>query len=108
MKKEDYLAREKDINATIDGLKADLRLLKQEYVAANKPCEIDALIMVGDEKGIVKGFEVSYGSDVVPVVFKIKKDGSVSQRRIYLYSSRGITYLPKTQINEPQSPSKIH
>lgn len=88
MTKEEYLLKKEE-------LKNALQMLDKQYIEANKPCNIGDII--ADKygvKGIVTGFEISsFICLVYPTSFKLKKDGSVSVKKLYIGS--GYTVLSK-------------
>lgn len=99
MTKEDYLLEKKTISDNIEKLKSDLKLLETKYIEESAPFKIDDLVMVihGDndsEKGIVDGFEIDYyNGDIKPIVKKIKKDGTKSQHKVWLWYNTKITKI---------------
>ena len=98
MEKLDFLQRKKQIEDNIYQLKSELSSLKKEYIESNINFEIGELVKIVfpeqkffnrkiEEKvefGYVDGFELNYNSQVIPILFKQKNDGSKSKIRLYV------------------------
>jgi len=99
MTKEHYFQEKDDILENIEKLRENLKSLEIKYIEENAPFKIEDLVMVtnGDnnsEKGIVDGFEVDYyNADIKPIVKKIKKDGTKSQHKVWLWYNAKITKI---------------
>jgi hypothetical protein len=98
MSKEEYLLEKTTISENIEKLRKDLKSLEIKYIEESAPFKIDDLVMVSQndnesEKGIVDGFEVDYTGDIKPIVKKIKKDGTKSQHKIWVWHSSKISKI---------------
>ena len=98
MKKSEFLQKKYQLENHISELKSELCSLKKEYIESNINFEIGELIKIvfpeqknfnrkieeRVEFGYVDGFELNYNSQVIPILFKQKNDGSKSKIRLYV------------------------
>ena len=112
MEKLDFLQRKKQIEYNIYLLKNELSSLKAEYIESNQKFEIGELIKViipeikflnrvieGEVLfGYVDGFEINYGGQVLPILYKQKQDGSKSKLRLYTHGGCTFTKIEKQNL----------
>lgn len=102
MTKEEYQKRLKALSDEAYRIKIDMDCLKQEYIDANRPCEVgdrvDKVFSDGSiEPGIVSGFEIDLDDEVKPIMRQIKKDGTASIRKIYVWRDSTLVYHKKAE-----------
>jgi hypothetical protein len=105
MKKEEFEKRKAEIQSQIDSWKRELEFLKEAYIASNQEFPIGSKVCIvtptkkvwaGNNNGevivpsskreaFVSGYEI-YCDKVVPIFKKVKKDGTMSQKREYVYA----------------------
>lgn len=95
MTENEYLEEKNIILNQIKDLNDRLKGLNSEYIENNSPFSIGELVSVIDingtsERGIVSGYEVTYLNKVEPIVHKIKKDGSKSQHKVWIWHNSKI------------------
>ena len=95
MTKKDYITKKQEFLSKIEGLYNDLKTLESTYIESNKPFDVGEVVSVVNgesvpEKGIVDGYEISYIDEIVPVIKKIKKDGTKSQHKLWVWSTSKI------------------
>lgn len=97
MIKDEYIKEKNLILSKIDELKKDLKVLESQYIETNSPFEIGELVLVTNgetsEKGFVDGYEVDWSNDIIPIIKKIKKDGSKSQHKIWVWTNSTISKI---------------
>ena len=112
MEKLDFLQRKKQIEDDIYRLKIELSSLKKEYIESNQKFEVGELIkviipeikfqnrVIGEEVlfGYVDGFEINYGGQVLPILYKQKQDGSKSKIRLYTHGGCIFSKIEKDKI----------
>ena len=88
-----YQKEKEKITDQIQGLKNTLRDLELKYIEENRPFNYGDRVNVINtgnstiEEGIVRDFEVDWLNNIKTNVCKIKKDGTSSQHKIYVYST---------------------
>lgn len=97
MTKDEYIKEKGLIQSKIDELKQNLKVLESQYIETNSPFEIGELVLVNNgstiEKGIVDNYEVDWTNNITPIIKKIKKDGSKSQHKIWVWTSGKISKI---------------
>lgn len=97
MTKDDYIKEKGLIQSKIDELKQNLKVLESQYIEKNKSFEIGELVLVTNgetsEKGFVDGYEVDFLLNINPIIKKIKKDGSKSQHKIWVWTNSTISKI---------------
>lgn len=87
MTKEKYNQEMEDIHYQKKLLFEREKIVQEKYIEANKPFEIgDKVQNNRGEKGFVIGYEVGYSSKVVPLLKKMKKDGTQSSIKLFYWS----------------------
>lgn len=85
MTKEEYMAKEADINERIRNLRDELRIAQEEYVRSNSPIPAGTKVITDKgDTGVISHYILEYGR-IRPVVLKIKKDGTISKVEIPPY-----------------------
>lgn len=100
MDKQTYQAKHKELFDERTKLTEELRLLEEQYIEANKPCEIGDAVEAEarngfKQKAIVTGFNVDSNGNIKPYLRKAKKDGSASHHKVYWYDAETIHYPEK-------------
>lgn len=89
MNKEEYNKKLTEFDAQISKISALKTNLKIEYINANKPFDIGQKVKVikntQNQFGFIRGYEVDYNYEIKPVIYKMKKDGTESQIRLYVW-----------------------
>ena len=113
MKKEDYQKEKELIKNEITALQEKLKKTESAYIEANREFEIGEKVVVIYKKhkhhrygevpeesfpAFVIGHEIDYNNNVVPVLNKCKKDGTMSKHRYYLWLHSGISIEKHTLI----------
>lgn len=97
MTKDEYKKEKGLIQLKIDELKNELKVLDSQYIEKNKSFEIGELVLVTNgetpEKGFVDGYEVDFLLNINPIIKKIKKDGSKSQHKIWVWANSTISKI---------------
>lgn len=86
MTKEEIKAAIKAEEDKIQTAYEEIRRLKNDLIAiANAECgfAIGEKVKVERDYGIFSGHEIRYSENPVPVVYKVKKDGTQSSVRLY-------------------------
>lgn len=109
MDKLHFRTREGEIQQKIDFLKQELKDLENEYISSNQKFPIGAKVSITTTKqtsgsffddtrtlipeskryAYVSGYEIRYG-EIIPILFKAKKDGTISKNRNYVSFERVI------------------
>jgi hypothetical protein len=81
-------------------LEEQITQLKKDYVSDNRLCDIDAIVEVkrrnGEiDKAVVTGFKIGWTLDVEPILRKLKKDGTMSEMRVRVWSDDKVVYPAK-------------
>jgi len=94
MTKETFVRQKVELNGKIDELRQVINKLKAEYIEANKPFNLGDKVKVikgkSVEFGVVTGFEIRYSNSVECVLNKLKKDGTQSQIKLYVWGAEKI------------------
>lgn len=103
MDKQTYQAKYKELFNQRSALTEELRLLEEQYIEANKPCEVGDTVEAESrngfkQKAIVTGFHVGSSGNVEPYLRKAKKDGTASQHKVYWYDAAIIHYPVKSPV----------
>ena len=88
-------AKEKEQQFAVEAYNAEIRTLKTQLIAAAQKAsglkQGDRVMIVKNrtpEYGIFDGYQVKYGNEVHPVIYKIKKDGTASKFELYAYGAK--------------------
>lgn len=84
--------REKE--SQIQALRDDIKNIKNEYIESNREFKDGDIVRVYKGSGsnnyalaFVVGYEISWNSDLRPILKKMKKDGTQSQHGIFVWIS---------------------
>jgi len=93
-----YKQQNDDISDKISKLRLEQNNLRLAYIENNRPfdyCQKVAIYKKENfkENGIVHSFELGYNLEVSTIVHKIKKDGTMSQHKIWIYGDETIKKL---------------
>jgi hypothetical protein len=93
MTEKEYIKEVSEIDKQMSALREKRITLRQKYIEDNKPYPIGTKVRVFDKSngsvqyGFVVGYEVSYcGGKICPKVKKMKKDGTMSQVNMCIWS----------------------
>ena len=88
-------AKEKEKQSAVKAYNVELYDLVMQLMAATEEAtglKRGDLVMIAKggtpEYGIFDGYQVKYGNEVHPVIYKIKKDGAVSKFELYAYGAK--------------------
>jgi hypothetical protein len=98
MNKEEYKAKSKELHDAKIAIFREQDMADALYIKENKPCEIGDEVSLDhspEERAVVKGFKIGWDSDVIPIAFKLKKDGTEGTRQLHLYSAANLIYNKK-------------
>ena len=94
MTKEEYLNREESLKNKIEEIREEIKNLRKQYIKDNIPYPIGTKVKIesknypdspkGVRVGVVTDFDVSFHGDVMPIIMKMKKDGTAhATNRLY-------------------------
>lgn len=68
---------------------------KRDYVKNNSPFKIGEKVKITDNNnlivfGFIENYRISYSNRIEPIIVGIKKDGSKSSRKIFIWGSEKI------------------
>lgn len=93
MTQEEYTKKDSEIDKQMAALRKKRVELRQQYIEDNKPYPIGSKVRVFDKSngsvqyGFVVGYELSYyDNKILPKVKKMKKDGTMSQVNMCIWS----------------------
>lgn len=108
MTKEEYIKKSDELKAQVNELNERLIEVKNEYIASNQPYPIGSKVRVtypawkvrgyvGEETiepersecFYVSGYEI-HSTHILPILMRIKKDGSMSKVREYIHNTNNI------------------
>lgn len=94
MNKIEFENQIKEKESQIQALRDDIKNIKNEYIEANREFKDGDIVRVYSkvssqdyELGFIDGYEISYGNKVMPIVSKMKKDGTKSKHRFYVWQT---------------------
>lgn len=101
MRKEEYLLEKEDIKNRIQAEKDHLKELDSKYIRANLLYSIRERVKIvtppykywnkmtehTERYAYVIGYEINYSGDVIPILKKEKKDGTMGQIKDYFNSN---------------------
>jgi len=111
MNKEQFLKSKKYLEGRILEIKEDIQQLEEQYIADNREFEDGEKVrvvihdhtkwMYGVETTVpedtifafVGGYKINYKSDIVPILKKCKKDGTISEHNLNIYTKYTIEKL---------------
>lgn len=93
MTQEEYTKKDSEIDEQMSALRKKRIALREKYIEDNKPYPIGTKVRVFDKSngsvqyGFVVGYELSYyDNKILPKVKKMKKDGTMSQVNMCIWS----------------------
>lgn len=97
MTKEQYKEQMKSLSDQRDAIQDKICQLNDDYIQANKKCNVGDVVEVrwnkNVEKGVVTDFTIHWLSEeVIPVLKKMKKDGTASAHSLRVWSGYEIIY----------------
>lgn len=101
MKKAEYKEKKELILENISQLRESFRNLEEKYIKENAEFVDGDKVEVNTtgrndeiikEYGVVQG-HIIYYDNVIPILYKIKKDGTISKHRLHIYSTSAIYKL---------------
>lgn len=101
MDKQTYQTRYKELFDQRSRLTEQLRDLEEQYIEANKPCEIGDTVEAESGSGrkqmaIVMDFKADSSGSIIPYLRKAKKDGTASNHKVYWYDAVIVHYPAKS------------
>jgi hypothetical protein len=97
MTEKEYIKKSSEIDEQMTALRKKRIALREKYIEDNKPFPIGTKVRVFDKSngsvqyGFVVGYELSYiGSKICPKVKKMKKDGTMSQVNMCIWSCMSV------------------
>ena len=93
MTQEEYTKKDSEIDKQMAALREKRIAIRKQYIEDNKPYPIGTKVRVFDKSngsvqyGFVVGYELSYyDNKILPKVKKMKKDGTMSQVNMCIWS----------------------
>ncbi len=97
MTQEEYTKKDSEIDEQMSALRKKRIALREKYIEDNKPYPIGTKVRVFDKSngsvqyGFVVGYELSYyDNKILPKVKKMKKDGTMSQVNMCIWSCMSV------------------
>lgn len=97
MTQEEYTKKDSEIDEQMAALRKKRIALREKYIEDNKPFPIGSKVRVFDKSnnsvqyGFVVGYELSYyDNKILPKVKKMKKDGTMSQVNMCIWSCMSV------------------
>lgn len=97
MTQEEYTKKDSEIDEQMAALRKKRIALREKYIEDNKPYPIGTKVRVFDKSngsvqyGFVVGYELSYyDNKILPKVKKMKKDGTMSQVNMCIWSCMSV------------------
>ena len=97
MTQEEYTKKDSEIDEQMAALRKKRIALREKYIEDNKPYPIGSKVRVFDKSnnsvqyGFVVGYELSYyDNKILPKVKKMKKDGTMSQVNMCIWSCMSV------------------
>lgn len=93
MTEKEYIKMDGEIDKQMAALREKRIAIRKQYIEDNKPFPIGSKVRVFDKSnssvqyGFVVGYELSYyGNKILPKVKKMKKDGTMSQVNMCIWT----------------------
>ncbi len=97
MTEKEYIKMDSEIDKQMAALREKRIAIRKQYIEDNKPFPINTKVRVLDKSnnsvqyGFVVGYELSYyGAKICPKVKKMKKDGTMSQVNMCIWSCMSV------------------
>lgn len=90
MNKEEFQTKKNDINSKIRELKSQKIKLEKEYIESNAKYPIGSKVCITTNESkryaYVKDYRIDSSDNIVPLFNKVKKDGTVSEMGLHVWS----------------------
>ena len=97
MTQEEYTKKDSEIDEQMSALRKKRIAIRKQYIEENMPFPIGSKVRVFDKSngsvqyGFVVGYELSYyDNKILPKVKKMKKDGTMSQVNMCIWSCMSV------------------
>lgn len=90
MNKEEFKSKKEIINSKINELKNEMIKLKKEYIESNMKYPIGSKVCITTNESkryaYVKDYMIDFFDNIEPLFSKVKKDGTMSEMGLYVWS----------------------
>lgn len=90
MNKEEFQTKKNDINSKIRELKSQKIQLEKEYIESNMKYPIGSKVCITTNESkryaYVKDYRIDFYDNIEPLFNEVKKDGTMSKMRLYVWS----------------------
>lgn len=90
MNKEEFISKRDVINSKINELNNEMIKLKKEYIKSNMKYPIGSKVCITTNESkryaYVKDYRIDFFDNIEPLFNKVKKDGTVSEMGLYVWS----------------------
>ena len=90
MNKEEFQTKKNDINSKIRKLKSQKIKLEKEYIESNAKYPIGSKVCITTNESkryaYVKDYRIDFFDNIEPLFNKVKKDGTVSEMGLHVWS----------------------
>lgn len=90
MNKEEFKSKKKILNSNIEELKNEMIKLEKEYIESNVKYPIGSKVCITTNESkryaYVKDYMINYLDNIEPLFNKVKKDGTMSEMGLYVWS----------------------
>lgn len=98
MTKEQFKSKKKIINSKINELKNEMIKLEKEYIESNAKYPIGSKVCITTNESkryaYVKDYRINFFYNIKPLFNKAKKDGTMSEMGLYVWSCECPTIEP--------------
>jgi hypothetical protein len=90
MNKEEFKSKKEIINSKMNELNNEMIKLKKEYIKSNMKYPIGSKVCITTNESkryaYVKDYRIDFFDNIEPLFNKVKKDGTVSEMALYVWS----------------------
>nr|DAQ91923.1 MAG TPA: hypothetical protein [Caudoviricetes sp.] len=90
MTKEEFKSKKEIINSKIRELNNEMIKLKKEYIESNVKYPIGSKVCITTNESkryaYVKDYRIDFSDNIEPLFNKVKKDGTMSEMALYVWS----------------------
>lgn len=90
MNKEEFKSKKKILNSNIEELKNEMIKLEKEYIESNAKYPIGSRVCITTNESkryaYVKDYRINSLDNIEPLFNKVKKDGTMSEMSLYVWS----------------------
>lgn len=90
MNKEEFKSKREIINSKINELKNEMIKLEKEYIESNVKYPIGSKVCITTNESkryaYVKDYRIDFFDNIEPLFNKVKKDGTMSEMGLYVWS----------------------